>query len=46
MHIAVAPIKLERGERLWESPSELLDRFHLEIVPSPSGVTHHLFWRR
>ena len=46
MHIAVAPIVLERGERLWESPSELLDRFHLETVPSPSGVTHHLFWRR
>ncbi len=22
------------------------DRFHLEVVPSPSGVTHHLFWRR
>lgn len=24
----------------------LLDRFHLESVPSPSGVTHLLFWRR
>ena len=24
----------------------LRDRFHLEVVPSPSGVTHHLFWRR
>jgi len=24
----------------------LLDQFHLEVVPSPSGVTHHLFWRR
>ncbi|MFC7011583.1 deaminase, partial [Streptomyces viridiviolaceus] len=24
----------------------LLDRFHLEVVPSPSGVTHHLFWRK
>ena len=28
------------------SPDELLDRFHLERVPSPSGVTHLLFWRR
>ncbi|MEU8649954.1 deaminase, partial [Streptomyces sp. NPDC048737] len=27
-------------------PDELLDRFHREVVPSPSGVTHHLFWRR
>lgn len=46
MHIAVAPIELGRGERLWTSPDELLDRFHLEVVPSPSGVVHHLFWRR
>ena len=46
MHVAVVPIDLGRGERLWESPDELLDRFHLEVVPSPSGVTHHLFWRR
>lgn len=46
MHVAVAPIELERGERLWNSPTELLDRFHLDTVPSPSGVTHLLFWRR
>jgi dihydrofolate reductase len=46
MHIAVTPVRIERGERLWDSPDDLLDRFHLESVPSPSGVTHHLFWRR
>jgi dihydrofolate reductase len=46
MHVAVAPLDLGRGERLWESPDELLDRFHLERVPSPSGVTHLLLWRR
>jgi dihydrofolate reductase len=46
LHIAVAPIDLGRGERLWASHEELLDRFHLEIVPSPSGVTHMLFWHR
>ena len=46
MHVAVAPIEIGRGERLWESHDELLDRFHLESVPSPSGVTHLLFWRR
>ena len=46
MHVAVAPVELGRGERLWDSPDELLDRFHLESVPSPSGVTHLLFWRR
>ncbi|MEQ1874973.1 MAG: dihydrofolate reductase family protein, partial [Ilumatobacteraceae bacterium] len=46
MHVAVAPIELGRGERLWTSPDELLDRFHLERVPSTSGVTHLIFWRR
>ena len=47
MHVAVVPsVVLGRGERLWESPDELTDRFHLEVVPSPSGVVHHIFWRR
>jgi dihydrofolate reductase len=46
MHVAVAPIEIGRGERLWASPDELLDRFHMESIPSPSGVTHLLFWRR
>ncbi|RKT19401.1 RibD domain-containing protein [Streptomyces sp. 1114.5] len=46
LHIAVAPVDIGRGERLWRSHTELLDRFHLDTVPSPSGVTHLLFWRR
>ena len=47
MHVAVAPVDIERGERLWTSHEELLDRFELDVVPSPrSGVTHLLFWRR
>ncbi|WP_309081554.1 deaminase [Zhihengliuella sp.] len=46
MHVAMAPVELERGERLWRSPEELTDRFHLEVVPSPSGIVHHLFWRK
>ena len=46
MHVAVAPVRLGRGGKLWDSPDELLDRFHLERIPSPSGVTHYLFWRR
>jgi dihydrofolate reductase len=45
LHIVVAPIELGRGERLWNSPSDLVDRYHHESVDSPSGVTHHLFWR-
>jgi dihydrofolate reductase len=46
LHVAVAPMDLGAGTRLWESPDELRDRFHVDVVPSPSGVTHHLFWRR
>jgi dihydrofolate reductase len=46
LHTAVNPVSLGRGERLWTSPDELLDRYHLDKVPSPSGVVHHLFWRR
>jgi hypothetical protein len=46
MHVAISQVELGSGSRLWESPDELLDRFYLEVVPSPSGVTHHLFWRR
>jgi dihydrofolate reductase len=46
MHVAMAPVELGDGERLWDSPDDLLDQFHREIVPSPSGVTHLIFWRR
>ena len=47
MHVAVVPsVTLGSGVRLWESPDELTDRFHLEVVPSPSGVIHHLLWRK
>ncbi|MGC5161845.1 dihydrofolate reductase family protein [Rhodococcus sp. DT1] len=46
LHIAVAPLEFGSGLHLWESPDELHDRFHHDVVPSPSGVTHHLFWRK
>ncbi|WP_377273213.1 dihydrofolate reductase family protein [Peterkaempfera sp. SMS 1(5)a] len=46
MHVVVSGVELGSGVRLWESPDELLDRFQLEVVPSPSGVAHHLFWRK
>jgi dihydrofolate reductase len=46
LHVAVADVELGSGVRLWESPDELNDRFHHDAVPSPSGITHHLFWRR
>ena len=46
MHVVVAPIELGAGERLWVSLDEFSDRFHHEAVPSASGVTHHVYWRR
>ena len=46
LHVAVAPVELGAGSRLWNTPEELLDRYHRDVVPSSSGVVHHLFWRR
>ncbi|WP_405497519.1 dihydrofolate reductase family protein [Nocardia sp. NBC_00511] len=47
LHVAVAPVEFGQGERLWETPEELTDRFHLEQIPSPTGgVVHHFLWRR
>ena len=46
LHVAVHPTRLGSGSRLWQSPTELDDRFHRDEVPSASGVVHHLLWRR
>jgi len=46
MHIAIVPIVLARGERLWDGLQELEQRFDVEAVSSPSGVTHLTFMRR
>jgi dihydrofolate reductase len=45
MHIAIVPIVLGRGERLWDGLEELESRFSLELVSSPSGVVHLTFSR-
>jgi dihydrofolate reductase len=46
MHIVIVPIVLGRGERLWEDLGDLEQRFSVEAVSSPSGVTHLSFTRR
>ncbi|WP_148613246.1 dihydrofolate reductase family protein [Nocardioides rubriscoriae] len=46
LHVAVVPVELGAGTRLWTSPDELADRYHVDVVPRPDGVVHHLFWRR
>ena len=34
VHVAVAPVEIGRGGRLWESPNKLRDRFHHERIPN------------
>jgi dihydrofolate reductase len=45
MHIALVPIVLGRGERLWDSLDDMDKRFEIESVTGPSGVTHLTFTR-
>ena len=45
MHIVVVPLTLGRGERLWDGLEGLEQRFDVESVSSPSGVTHLTFSR-
>ncbi len=46
MHIAIVPIVLGGGERLWDGLGALEQDFDVEAVSSPSGVTHVTFTRR
>lgn len=46
MHVAIVPIVLGRGERLWDGLEGLESRFEKECVSSPSGVTHVTLSRR
>jgi len=46
MHVVIVPILLGRGERLWQGLEGVEDRFRVESVGSPSGVTHLTFTRR
>jgi dihydrofolate reductase len=45
MHIAVVPILLGRGVRLWEGVEGLEQDYQIETTSSPSGVTHVTFTR-
>jgi dihydrofolate reductase len=46
MHVAVVPLLLGRGERLWDGQEGLERDYAIESVSSPSGVTHLTFTRR
>jgi hypothetical protein len=45
MHIAVVPILLGRGERLWDGLEGLEHDYEIEATSSPIGVTHVTFTR-
>ena len=45
-HIAVVPILLGRGVRLWDGLEGLEERYAVEAVSSPGGVTHVTLTRR
>jgi len=46
LHVVQVPILLGRGVRLWDGLEGLEERFAIEVVASPSGVTHLTFTRR
>lgn len=45
MHVAVVPILLGRGVRLWDGLEGLERTYRIESTASPSGVTHITFAR-
>jgi dihydrofolate reductase len=45
MHLVIVPIVLGRGASLWDGLPGVQDRFTVETVASPSGITHQ-FWNR
>ena len=46
VHLVQVPIVLGRGVRLWDGLDDLDQRYDVETVASPSGVTHLTFTRR
>lgn len=46
LHVAVVPVVLGAGVRLWDGLDGLEERFDVESVSTASGLTHLLFNRR
>ena len=46
MHVALVPIVLGRGERLWDGLESIEQRFDFESVSAPSGAMHLIFNRK
>ncbi len=45
LHLAIVPIVLGTGVRIWDHLAGLEDRFDVESVTTASGLTHQ-FWNR
>jgi dihydrofolate reductase len=45
MHLVIVPVVLGTGVSLWDGLSHVQDRFTVESVTTPSGLTHQ-FWNR
>ncbi|MBF6220744.1 dihydrofolate reductase family protein [Nocardia abscessus] len=45
MHVVQVPVLLGRGVRFWDGLEDLQNSYHVEMVSSPSGVTHLTFNR-
>jgi dihydrofolate reductase len=46
VHLVQVPIVLGRGVRVWDGLEGLEDGYDIEVVSSPSGVTHLVFERK
>ncbi len=46
LHVVQVPILLGRGVRLWDGLEGIEERYDIEAISSPSGVTHLTFTRR
>lgn len=46
LHVVQVPILLGRGVNLWDGLEGIEERFDVEVVSSPSGVTHLTMTRR
>jgi len=46
LHVAINPVILGRGVRLWDGLEGLEERFDTDFTPAPSGVVHAVFERR
>ncbi|MBV8984248.1 MAG: dihydrofolate reductase family protein, partial [Acidimicrobiia bacterium] len=45
LHVVQVPILLGRGVRLWDGLEGLEQQYEVEVVSTPSGVTHLTFTR-